>query len=57
MDDDQHLQVDEKKAPYVREIFGRYADGETIKDIVYDMNIRGATITVSLKKANDGRKS
>ncbi len=57
VDDDQHLQIDEKKAPYVREIFGRYANGETIKDIVYDMNIRGATITVSLKKANDGRKS
>ena len=57
VDDDQHLQVDEKKAPYVREIFGRYANGETIKDIVYDMNIRGITLTVSLKRANDGRKS
>ena len=31
LDDDQHLQIDESKAPFVREIFQRFADGEMIK--------------------------
>lgn len=50
LDDEQHLQIDEKKAPFVREIFQRYADGEMIKTIIDDMNARGVGITVRMKK-------
>ena len=50
LDDEQHLQIDEKKAPFVREIFQRYADGEMIKTIIDDMNDRGVGITVRMKK-------
>lgn len=51
VDDTQHLQIDEKKAPYVREIFQRFADGEMIKTIIGDLNARGATISYKLKKS------
>ena len=50
LDDEQHLQIDERKAPFVREIFQRYADGEMIKTIIDDMNARGVGITVRMKK-------
>ena len=50
LDDEQHLQIDEKKAPFVREIFQRYADGKMIKTIIDDMNARGVGITVRMKK-------
>ena len=50
LDDEQHLQIDEKKAPFVQEIFQRYADGEMIKSIIDDMNARGVGITVRMKK-------
>ena len=50
LDDEQHLQIDEKKAPFVREIFQRFADGEMIKSIIDDMNARGVGITVRMKK-------
>ena len=50
LDDEQHLQIDEKKAPFLREIFQRYADGEMIKTIIDDMNARGVGITVRMKK-------
>ena len=50
LDDEQHLQIDERKAPFVREIFQRYADGEMIKMIIDDMNARGVGITVRMKK-------
>lgn len=50
LDDEQHLQIDERKAPFVREIFQRYADGEMIKAIIDDMNARGVGITVRMKK-------
>lgn len=50
LDDEQHLQIDERKAPFVREIFQRYADGEMIKTIIDDMNDRGVGITVRMKK-------
>lgn len=50
LDDEQHLQIDERKAPFVREIFQRYADGEMIKAIIDDMNDRGVGITVRMKK-------
>ncbi|MCD7728759.1 MAG: recombinase family protein [Clostridia bacterium] len=56
VDDEQHLQIDEKKAPFVREIFQRYADGEMIKDIINDMNARGVGITIRMKK-KAGRKA
>lgn len=45
VDDTQHLQIDEKKVPYVREIFQRFADGEMIKTIIADLNARSATIS------------
>ena len=57
VDDTQHLQIDEKKAPFVREIFQRFADGEMVKDIIKDLNTRGASITVKIKKPRDGKKS
>ncbi len=51
VDDTQHLQIDEKKAPFVKEIFQRFADGEMIKNIIADLNKRGATISYKLKKS------
>ena len=56
VDDEQHLQIDERNAPFVREIFQRFADGEMIKSIIADMNARGVGITVSNKKKS-GRKA
>ena len=56
VDDEQHLQIDEKKAPYIREIFQRFADGEMIKIIIADMNARGVGITVRVKKSRGDRK-
>lgn len=56
VDDEQHLQIDEKKAPYVREIFQRFADGEMIKTIIADMNARGIGITVRVKKSRGDKK-
>ena len=50
LDDEQHLQIDESKAPFVREIFQRFADGEMIKAIIADMNARGVGMTVRMKK-------
>ena len=51
VDETQHLQIDEKKAPFVREIFQRFADGEMIKSIITDLNARGARISYKLKKS------
>ncbi len=56
VDEEQHLQIDEEKAPFVREIFERFADGEMIKDIIEDMNARGVGILVKMKKKS-GKKS
>ena len=56
VDEEQHLQIDEKKAPFVQEIFRRFADGEAIKSILADMNARGVGITVQMKKKS-GRKA
>ena len=50
LDDEQRLQIDESKAPFVREIFQRFADGEMIKTIIADMNARGVGTTVRMKK-------
>ena len=55
LDDEQHLQIDESKAPFVREIFQRFADGEMIKTIIEDMNARGVGTTVRMTK-RPGRK-
>lgn len=38
---DRHYEIDEQNAPYVREIFRRYADGDTLKEIAADLNARG----------------
>ncbi len=56
VDDEQHLQIDESKAPFVREIFQRYADGEMIKTIIADMNSRGVGLTVRMAK-RPGKKA
>lgn len=37
----QQLEIEPLTAPIVREIFQRYADGESIRDIVNDLNNRG----------------
>ena len=57
VDDTQHLRIDEKKVPYVREIFQRFSDGEMIKSIISDLNARGATISYKLKKSRKEVKS
>lgn len=51
VDDTQHLQIDEKKAPFVKEIFQRFAEGEMIKTIISELNARGARISYKLKKS------
>ncbi len=56
VDEDQRLQIDEEKAPFVKEIFERYADGEKIKNIIKDMNARGVGVLVKMKKKT-GRKA
>ena len=56
VDDELRLQIDEDKAPFVREIFERFADGEKVKDIIDDMNSRGVGILVKRKK-KAGKKS
>ena len=39
----KRYEIDDLNAPYVREIFNRYADGDTIKEICNDLNARGIT--------------
>lgn len=41
IDEDKHFQIDENTAPIVRDIFTRYANGETIKSIIEEMNKKG----------------
>lgn len=41
IDDEQHYQIDPEKAPLVVEIFRRYAGGESITDIIEDLNASG----------------
>ncbi len=38
---DGHLFEDEKTAPIIREVFSRYATGETMKEIIDDLSARG----------------
>ena len=40
-DSEQHYQVDPATAPVVQEIFQRYADGETVTEIIHSLNQRG----------------
>lgn len=42
-DGPKHYEADPMTAPIVREIFNRYADGDTIKDIRDSLNARGIT--------------
>jgi len=41
IDDKHHYQIDPERAPLVIEIFRRYAGGESITNIVEDLNARG----------------
>ena len=41
IDDEKHFRINPKTAPIVEEIFKRYADGETIKNIIEDMKNKG----------------
>ena len=43
VDEHQYFQVDPVNAPIVREIFQRYAEGETLRSIQRSMNERGMT--------------
>ena len=56
VDENQRLCIDEEKAPFVREIFQRFADGEMIKDIIKAMNARGVGILIKMKN-KAGKKS
>ena len=38
--DDQHLRIDPSTAPIVREIYQRYAEGETVRSIITSLNER-----------------
>jgi DNA invertase Pin-like site-specific DNA recombinase len=41
IDDEQHFQPDPLTAPVVTEIFTRYADGESVADIIKNLSARG----------------
>ena len=41
VDEEKHFQIDPLKAPIVAEIFERYAHGESIVEIINDLNNRG----------------
>lgn len=41
IDEEQHYQIDPAKAPLVVEMFRRYAGGESITDIIENLNARG----------------
>lgn len=43
--EDQHLIINPQTAPIVQEIFTRYADGETIREIIASLNERGIMTT------------
>ena len=50
VDEEQHLQIDEKKAPFVKEIFERFAHGEKMKTIIDDFKARGIGVTIRGKR-------
>lgn len=41
VDREKHYQIDENTAPLIRELFQRYASGESMADIVEDLNAKG----------------
>ena len=41
VDKEKHYQIDPEKAPVVLEIFNRYTSGETVTEIITDLNARG----------------
>lgn len=41
LNEDQHLEIDPLTAPFVQEVFKRYADGEAVREIRDDFNKRG----------------
>ena len=46
---DQYYEIDPVTAPIVLEIFTRYADGQTVKEIIEDMSIRGVFTNSNFK--------
>lgn len=41
IDEQMHYQIDPATAPIVQEVFHRYAEGETVKELCEDLNARG----------------
>ncbi len=41
VDEDRHYSIDPDEAPLVKEIFTRYADGESVAAIIRDLTLRG----------------
>ena len=54
--DDQHLRIDPLTAPIVREIYQRYAEGETVRSIITSLNERHI-LTQKQKPFRPDRKS
>ena len=52
-DSEQHYQIDPLTAPIVREIFERYADGETVKQIITSLNGRGLKTKLGKQFSNN----
>ena len=52
VDENQHLQIDQAKAPFVVEIFERFAQGEKVKSIIDNMKARGIGVTVRGKRGH-----
>ncbi|MCQ2388075.1 MAG: recombinase family protein, partial [Clostridia bacterium] len=57
VDDEQHLQIDEAKAPFVVEIFERFNKGDSMASIIRDMNARGVGVTMRAKKGKKAREN
>ena len=57
VDDEQHLQIDEAKAPFVVEIFERFNKGDSMASIIRDMNARGVGVTMRARKGKKAREN
>lgn len=53
IDEEQHYQIEPSQAPLVEEMFRRYAGGDSITDIIEDLNARG----IRTSKGNRFNKS
>ena len=51
---DQRLEIDPATAPVVKEIFQRYAEGDTIREIITDLNARGIKTSRGYKFSYSG---